>query len=240
MEKNKTVLITGASQGIGAAVLQMLLNRGCNVVANARDITSAGFALSPQLVLVEGDIGETATAEEITRAALANFGSIDHVVHCAGIFFSKPFTEYTADDLHRFFSTNLEGFVYVTQFAVKQMLTQGTGGSVTTITAALADNPVVGHPASVPMMTKGGLDTITRSLASEYAKDHIRFNAVAPGVVDTPLQKSVPKESLEDRTPMGTLSEPKDIAEAVVYLVESVHVTGEVLHVDDGAHVGRW
>jgi NAD(P)-dependent dehydrogenase (short-subunit alcohol dehydrogenase family) len=120
------------------------------------------------------------------------------------------------------------------------MLTQGTGGSVTTITASLADNPVVGHPASIPMMTKGGLDAITLSLASEYAKDQIRFNAVAPGVVDTPLHKDTPKVSLETRTPMGTISEPEDIAEAVLYLAESIHVTGEVLHVDDGAHVGRW
>jgi NAD(P)-dependent dehydrogenase (short-subunit alcohol dehydrogenase family) len=123
---------------------------------------------------------------------------------------------------------------------VKQMLAQGTGGSVTTITAALADNPAAGHPASIPMMTKGGLDAITLSLASEYAKTHIRFNAVAPGVVDTPLQKGAAKESLKDRTPMGTISAPKDIAEAVVYLTEAIHVTGEVLHVDDGAHVGRW
>jgi NAD(P)-dependent dehydrogenase (short-subunit alcohol dehydrogenase family) len=240
VENNKTVLITGASQGIGAAVMHILLNRGYNVVANARSMTSAGLAPSPRLALVDGDLGLAATAEKVTLAAMTNFGSIDHVVNCAGIFFGKPFTEYTADEVRRFLSTNLEGFVFLTQLAVKQMLTQGMGGSVTTITAALADNPVVGHPASVPMMTKGGLDTITRSLASEYAKNHIRFNAVAPGVVNTLLHQDAPKGSLEDRTPMGTLSEPNDIAEAVIYLLESVHITGEVLHVDDGAHLGRW
>ena len=120
------------------------------------------------------------------------------------------------------------------------MLAQGRGGSVTTITAALADNPMVSSPASVPMMTKGGLDTITRSLANEYAKHHIRFNAVAPGVVDTPLHANTPEDALKSRSPMGTITTPKDIADAVVYLTEATHVTGEVLHVDDGAHVGRW
>jgi NAD(P)-dependent dehydrogenase (short-subunit alcohol dehydrogenase family) len=162
------------------------------------------------------------------------------VVNCAGIFFVKPFTDYTADEFHRFVSTNLEGFIFITQLAVKQILSQGTGGSVTTITAALADNPVAGSPASIPMMTKGGLNAVTLSLASEYAKDNIRFNAVAPGIVDTPLHEGAAKESLKTRTPMGTISAPKDIAEAVIYLTEAGHVTGEVLHVDDGAHVGRW
>jgi NAD(P)-dependent dehydrogenase (short-subunit alcohol dehydrogenase family) len=128
----------------------------------------------------------------------------------------------------------------MTQRAVKQMLSQGTGGSVTTITASLADNPIAGEPASIPMITKGGLNTITLSLANEYAKNHIRFNAVAPGVVDTPLHKKGSNAVLEPRSPMGTVSDPKDIAAAVIYLTEANHVTGEVLHVDDGAHVGRW
>ena len=120
------------------------------------------------------------------------------------------------------------------------MLAQGSGGSVTTITSSLADNPMAGTLASIPMMTKGGLNAITLSLASEYAKSHIRFNAVAPGDVDTPLQKGASRESLKARNPMGTLSDPKDIAEAVVYLTQAVHITGEVLHIDDGAHLGRW
>ncbi len=139
-----------------------------------------------------------------------------------------------------FVSTNLEGFIFITQLAVKQMLSQGTGGSVTTITASLADNPIAGVPASIPMITKGGLNAITLSLASEYAKNNIRFNAVAPGIVDTPLHKDNPKDFLKTLSPMGTISDPKDIAEAVVYLTEARHVTGEVLHVDGGAHVGRW
>jgi len=240
MANRETVLVTGASQGIGAAIAQAFLDRGYNVVATARSMSKAGFAPSPQLALVDGDIGHAATAEKVTRTAMTNFGSIDHVVNSAGIFSVKPFTEYTAGEFHRFVSTNLEGFIFVTQLAVKQMLTQGTGGSVTTITAALADNPVAGSPASIPMITKGGLNAVTLSLASEYAKNHIRFNAVAPGVVDTSLHEGTSRESLKTRSPMGTISEPKDIAEAVVYLAEAGHITGEVLHVDDGAHVGRW
>jgi NAD(P)-dependent dehydrogenase (short-subunit alcohol dehydrogenase family) len=240
MAGNKTVIVTGASQGIGAAVVHAFLDRDYNVVATSRSVSKAGFALSPNLALVDGDIGQAATAENVAQTAIAKFGSIDHVVNNAGIFVPKPFTDYTADDFHALVSTNLKGFMFITQLAVRQMLSQGTDGSVTSITASLADNPIAGTSASIAMMTKGGLNTITLSLANEYAKNRIRFNAVAPGVVDTPLHKQATRESLETRSPMGTISEPADIANAVVYLAEASHVTGEVLHVDDGAHVGRW
>ena len=240
MASKKTVIVTGASQGIGAAIVQAFLDRGYNVVATSRSVSRAGFAPSPNLTLVDGDIGQAATAEKVTQTAIAKFGSIDHVVNNAGIFAAKPFTDYTADDFHDFVSTNLEGFIYITQFAVRQMLSQGTGGSVTSITAALADNPIAGIPASIPMITKGGLDAVTLSLASEYAKQNIRFNAVAPGVVDTPLHESNQKDFLKTLSPMGTITDAKEIADAVVYLTEAHHVTGEVLHVDGGAHVGRW
>jgi NAD(P)-dependent dehydrogenase (short-subunit alcohol dehydrogenase family) len=236
MVGKKTVIVTGASQGIGAAVVHAFLDRGYNVVATSRSISKAGFAPSPHLALVDGDIGQAAAAEKVAQTAVSEFGTIDHVVNNAGIFSSKPFTDYTAEDFRAFVSTNLEGFIFITQLAVRQMLSQGTGGSVTSITASLADSPIAGVPASIPMITKGGIDAITLSLASEYAKKNIRFNAVAPGVVDTPLHKNNPKP----RSAMGTISEPEDIAEAVVYLTEAGHVTGEVLHVDDGAHVGRW
>ena len=128
----------------------------------------------------------------------------------------------------------------MTQLVVRQMLSQGTGGSVTGITAALAENPIAGLPASIPMMTKGGLNAITISLASEYAKNNIRFNAVAPGVVDTPLHANNPKDFLKTLSPMGTISDSKEIADAVIYLTEARNVTGEVLHVDGGAHTGQW
>jgi NAD(P)-dependent dehydrogenase (short-subunit alcohol dehydrogenase family) len=232
----KTVIVTGASQGIGAAIAQAFLDRGYNVVATSRSMSKAGFAPSPHLATVDGDIGQAATAEKVAQTAVSKFGTIDHVVSNAGIFSSKPFTDYTAEEFRAFVSTNLEGFIFITQLAVRQMLSQGTGGSVTSITASLADSPIAGIPASIPMITKGGLDAVILSLASEYAEKNIRFNAVAPGVVDTPLHGNNPKP----RSAMGTISEPADIAEAVIYLTEAGHVTGEVLHVDDGAHVGRW
>ncbi len=240
MASKKTVIVTGASQGIGAAVVHAFLDRGYNVVATSRSVSKAGFAPSPNLALVDGDIGQAATAEKVAQTAIIKFGSIDHVVNNAGIFVAKSFTDYTHDEFRGLVSTNLEGFIFITRLAVKQMLSQGTGGSVTSITASLADNPMAGVPASIAMMTKGGLDAVTVSLASEYAKNNIRFNAVAPGVVDTPMHKNGPKDFLKTLSPMGTISEPKDIAEAVVYLTEAGHVTGEVLHVDGGAHVGRW
>jgi NAD(P)-dependent dehydrogenase (short-subunit alcohol dehydrogenase family) len=237
----KTAIVTGASQGIGAAVVKAFLERGYNVVGTSRNATrSAEVKSSDKLVLVDGDIAQPATAEKVAQTAINKFGSIDHVVNNAGIFSAKPFTDYTAEEFRGLVSTNLEGFIFITQLAVKQMLSQGTGGSVTTITASLADNPIAGAPASVAMITKGGLDAITRSLASEYAKSHIRFNAVAPGVVDTPLHKNNPKDFLKTLNPMGTISDSKDIADAVVYLTEAHHVTGEVLHVDGGAHNGKW
>ena len=236
MAIGKTAVVTGASQGIGAAIVQAFLGRGYNVVATSRSISKAGYAPSPNLALVDGDISQEETAEEVAKTAIERFGSIDHVVNNAGIYSSKPFTEYTAEELRGFVSTNLYGFVFITQRAVRQMLAQDRGGSVTSISASLADNPIAGIPASVPMMTKGGIDAITLSLANEYAKEKIRFNAVAPGVVDTPLHKG----NLTARSPMGTISEPRDIADAVIYLTEASRVTGEVLHVDDGAHVGRW
>lgn len=236
MAAAKTVIVTGASQGIGAAIVQLFLDRGYDVVATSRSMSKAGFAPSPHLALVDGDIGHAATAAKVAETAVSKFGTINHLVNSAGIFSSKHFTDYTVEEFRAFVSTNLEGFIFITQLAVRQMLAQGTGGSVTSITASLADNPIAGVPASIPMITKGGIDAITLSLANEYAQQKIRFNAVAPGVVDTPLHR----DNLKPRSAMGTVSQPRDIAEAVVYLTEAVHVTGEVLHVDDGAHVGRW
>jgi NAD(P)-dependent dehydrogenase (short-subunit alcohol dehydrogenase family) len=237
----KTVIVTGASQGIGAAIVQAFLARGYNVLGTARNATkSKELSASDHLALIDGNIGQFETAQKVAQLAIEKFGSIDAVVANAGIFLVKPFTEYTADDFRALVSTNLAGFIYVTQLAVKQMLAQKTGGSIVTITAALADNPIAGVTASLSMITKGGLETVTRHLAMEYAKQHIRFNAVAPGAVDTPLHANDSKESLTAQSPMATISTVEDIASAVVYLTEAHQITGEVLHVDGGAHLGKW
>lgn len=235
-----TMIVTGASQGIGAGVTTALLERGYNVVATSRNISKSSFTPTEQLALVDGNIGQASTAEKVAATAMRQFGSIDGVVNNAGIFFTKPFIEYTAEDFQLLSETNLEGYLYITQLAVKQMLAQKGGGSITSITAALAANPIAGVNASVPMITKGGLEAITRSLAMEYAKAAIRFNAVAPGTVATPMHANDPQDVLKRLSPMGEIADVQDIVDAVVYLIEARHVTGEVLHVDAGAHNGKW
>jgi NAD(P)-dependent dehydrogenase (short-subunit alcohol dehydrogenase family) len=239
--QRKTAIVTGASQGIGAGIVKAFVERGFNVVANSRKVTqSTEVVASDHVALVDGHIGEPATAAKIVQTALSRFKSIDVLVNNAGIFFTKPFTDYTADDFKSLVSTNLEGFLYVTQFAVEQMLAQKTGGSIVTITAALARNPIRGVPAAVPMITKGGLETITQHLAMEYAKDGIRVNAVAPGTVYTPLHRNTPKDLMESLSPMARPSTIKDITDAVMYLTDAATVTGDILYVDGGAHFGRW
>jgi NAD(P)-dependent dehydrogenase (short-subunit alcohol dehydrogenase family) len=242
MESNrKTVIVTGASQGIGAGIVKAFLARGYDVVGTARSATkSKELSASEHLALVDGDIGQFETAQKVAEVAVKQFGSIDAVVANAGIFLVKPFTDYTADDFRALVSTNLAGFIYITQLAVKQMQAQKTGGSIVSITASLADNPIAGVPASLPMITKGGLNAVVRSLASEYAQQHIRFNAVAPGTVDTPLHAADPQDVLKTLSPMSSIATVEDIASAVVYLTEARQITGEVLHVDSGAHLGKW
>ncbi len=236
-----TAIVTGASQGIGAGIVKAFVERGFNVVANSRTVTqSTEVAASDQVALVDGHIGEPATAAKIIETTIARFKVVDVLVNNAGIFFTKPFTDYTVEDFKALVSTNLEGFLYLTQLTIKQMLAQKRGGSVVTITASLARNPIRGVKAAVPMITKGGLATITQHLAMEYAKDGIRVNAVAPGVVYTPLQRDKPKEVMESLSPMGRPSTVKDITDAVMYLTDAATVTGDILYVDGGSHFGRW
>jgi NAD(P)-dependent dehydrogenase (short-subunit alcohol dehydrogenase family) len=238
MAKNKTAIVTGAQQGIGAGIVDGFLKSGYSVVATS---LRASESLQPtaDLVVVDGDIRDAETAAKSVEAAVSHFGSVDVLVNNAGIYITKPFTEFTTDDFNALVSINLLGFVHITQLAVKQMLKQ-QAGCVITISAALADNPIAGVDASVAMITKGGLNTVTRHLAIEYAKRNIRFNAVAPGVVDTPLHQDNPKDQLYGLQPMGSIAEVSDIVDAVLYLAHARQVTGEVLHVDGGAHVGRW
>jgi NAD(P)-dependent dehydrogenase (short-subunit alcohol dehydrogenase family) len=237
----QTAIVTGASQGIGAGILKALVKCGFNVVGTSRKVTqSTEVAASDQVAVVDGHIGEPVTAAKVFETALSRFKSIDVLVNNAGIFFTKPFTDYTPEDFKSFASTNLEGFLYLTQLVITQMLAQNTGGCIVTITAALARNPIRGITAAVPMITKGGLETITQHLAMEYAKDGIRVNAVAPGAVYTPLHRNTPKDVMESQSPMGRPSTIKDITDAVMYLIDAATVTGHILYVDGGAHFGRW
>ncbi len=239
--QRKTIIVTGASQGIGAAVANLLLDRGYNVVANSRNISSKNeLQRSDNLALVDGDIGLATTAKKIVETAVSRFGTVDGLVNNAGIFFAKAFTDYTPEDLRALSSTNIDGFIYTTQLAVKQMLAQKTGGSIVSISSSIVDHPLAVFTASFPMITKGGIDAVSRSLAMEYAKAGIRVNVVAPGIVDTPMHEKNPKDFLKTLSPLRQIAASKDIAEAVLYLTQASQVTGEVLHVDGGAHLGRW
>lgn len=233
----KTAIITGASGGIGSSLVEAFLRDGYNVVATSLN-ASQSLTASPSLVPVDGDIGQQETAAKVADAAIQRFGSIDVLVNNAGVMRIKPFIDFTVDDFNALVSTNLLGFLFMTQLAVRQMLKQKSG-CVVNITASLADQPVAGVNGSVAMITKGGLNTVTRSLAIEYAGEGIRFNAVAPGEVDTPMHKGAPKESLTARQPMKTITTVKDIADTVLYLSRAGQVTGEIIHVDGGSHAGR-
>jgi NAD(P)-dependent dehydrogenase (short-subunit alcohol dehydrogenase family) len=236
MSGKKTAIVTGASQGIGAGLVEAFLEEGYNVVATSRD-ASQSLTPSPSLVLVDGDIGKQEIAAKAVEAAIKHFGTIDVLVTNAGIFRTKPFTDFTTEDFNALVSTNLLGFLYITQLTVKQMLKRKSG-NVVSITAALADRPIAGVNGSISMITKGGLNSAIQNLAIEYAKDGIRFNAVAPGAVDTPMHKDAPEDSaLQPIVKMATV---KDVVDAVLYLAQAGHVSGEVLHVDGGVPARRW
>src|SRR5258707_10582373 len=237
---SKTIIVTGASQGIGAGAVRAFLEKGYNVVATSRSVTkSKELPASPKLALVDGDIGDAAVAAKVAETAISKFGSIDALVNNAGIFFPKAFTDYTGEDLKKLSSTNLEGYLYITQLAVKQMLAQKSAGSVVGVTSSLVENPIAGLNVSVPMITKGGLDAMSRNLAVEYSKQGIRFNTVAPGMVDTPLHKDDPAEFLKTLALLESLSSVKHIGDAIVYLTEARNVTSEALPFDRGPHHGR-
>jgi len=240
-DPRNTAIVTGASQGVGAGVVEAFLQRGYSVVATSRNISKTSpFASPGNLALVDGDIADPNTAAKIVDTAVSRFGRIDALVNSAGIYFSKHFTDYTLEDLRSLVAVNIEGFLFITQLAIRQMLVQKSGGSIVNLTSTMAGHPIAGINSAVPMITKGGLEAVTRSLAMEYAKEGIRVNAVAPGIVDTPMHEDDPKDFLKTLQPMGQISTVKDIVDAIVYLTEARQVTGEVLNVDGGAHAGKW
>jgi NAD(P)-dependent dehydrogenase (short-subunit alcohol dehydrogenase family) len=236
----KTAIVTGASREIGAALVEAFLKRGYSVVANSRNITKANpFAAAPNVALVDGDIGDPSTAAKIVDTAVSKFGRIDVLINNAGIFIPKPFTEYTIEDFDTLVSTTLAGFLYVSQLAVKQMLRQKSG-SIINVSTTLVDQPIAGVGAAVQIMLKGALNAVTRALAIEYAKDGIRVNTIAPGAINTPMHKPETYEFLKGLHPVGRMGEIKEVVDAVLFLTDATFTTGEILHVDGGAHAGKW
>lgn len=235
MPDKRTAIITGASGGIGTGLVEGFLGEGYNVVATSRDVNRKP-AIPGSLVVLDGDIGKEQTAIDAVEAAIHNFGTIDVLVNNAGIFLKRPFTDFTIKDFEALVSINLLGFFYITQRTVKEMLKQKSG-CVVSITAALADRPIAGDNGSVSMITKGGLNSATQNLAIEYANDGIRFNAVAPGVVDTPMHRDDPVDPVQPVMKKATV---KDIVNAVLYLAQAGHISGEILHVDGAAPARRW
>jgi NAD(P)-dependent dehydrogenase (short-subunit alcohol dehydrogenase family) len=236
----QTAVITGASSGIGLGLTKGFLDAGFNVVANSRRVTSAGtLEPSHDLLLFDGDVGEPSTAHRLIAAAEQRFGTVDVLINNAGIFVPKPFEDYTPEDFARVVSTNVTGFFYMSQAAARHMRRNG-GGHVLTITTTLAQQPVAGVNAALTSLTKGGLNAVTRGLAIEYASQGIRFNAIAPGIVDTPMHSPEHHEALKRLHPIQRLGTVQEIVDAALFLVRSPFITGEVLYVDGGAHAGKW
>jgi NAD(P)-dependent dehydrogenase (short-subunit alcohol dehydrogenase family) len=238
--RKQTVVITGASSGIGLGLTKGFLAEGFNVVANSRNVKAAG-TLTPadNLLLVDGDVGEESTAQKLINSAEQRFKRIDVLINNAGIFVPKPFIEYTPEEFRRVVSTNLAGFFYVSQHAIRHMRQNG-GGQIITISTTLAQQPIAGVNAALTSLTKGGLNSVTRGLAIEYAAEGIRVNAIAPGIVDTPMHKPENHDSLKHLHPISRLGTVQEIVDAALFLVRAPFVTGEVLHVDGGAHAGKW
>jgi len=232
----KVVVITGASQGIGAGLVEGFLGRGYRVVANSRSIAPS---VSPDVLTIAGDIADPETAGRIVGAAIDRFGGVDTLVNNAGAFLSKPFVDYSEADFATMVGVNLAGFFHVSQRAAAAMLRQHRG-HIVTITTSLVDQPMAALPAALAAITKGGLDAVTRSLAIEYAGRGIRVNAVSPGIIKTPMHQVETHGFFATLHPMGRMGAVAEVVEAVLYLETAVFVTGETLHVDGGAHAGHW
>jgi NAD(P)-dependent dehydrogenase (short-subunit alcohol dehydrogenase family) len=242
--KQKTVIITGASSGIGLALVEAYLTRGYNVVGNGRSterLQDAADKLGNPInfLTVAGDIAQPTTAERIINEGLGRFGRIDTLVNNAGIFTAKPFSQFSLSDWENNISTNLAGFFHISQRAIRNMEQQGSG-HVVQITTSLVDQPMKGVPSVLASLTKGGLNAATKSLAIEYASSNIRINAVSPGIIKTPMHPEENHGALAALHPVGRMGEVSDIVAAVLFLENSPFITGEILHVDGGQAAGHW
>jgi len=232
----KAAIVTGASQGIGAGLVEAFLQRGYNIVASSRNISKASpFSAAANLALVDGDIGDPKTAAKIVDTAVSRFGRVDVLINNAGIFIPKLFTDYTIEEFNALVSTTLAGFLYVSQLAVRQMVKQKSG-NIVNVSTSLVDQPIAGVPVTVQVMAKGSLHAVTRALAIEYAKDGIRVNTAALGVIKTPMHKPETYEFLKGLHPMSRMGEIKEVVDAILFLTDATFTTGEILH----AHAGKW
>ncbi|SCF11219.1 NAD(P)-dependent dehydrogenase, short-chain alcohol dehydrogenase family [Micromonospora purpureochromogenes] len=231
----KVAVITGASQGIGAGLVDAYRKLGYGVVATSRSI---GDAHDSDVVTIRGDIADPDTAQRVVDAAVERFGRIDSLVNNAGIFVAKPFTDYTDEDLDQVTKVNLFGFFHLTRRVLPHLLAAG-GGHIVSITTSLVDQPSAHVPSALASLTKGGLSSATKSLAIEYASRGVRVNAVAPGIIKTPMHPVETHDALAGLHPVGRIGETSDVVDAVIYLESAPFVTGEILHVDGGQNAGR-
>lgn len=234
--EQRVAVITGASQGIGAGVVEAYRNKGYAVVANSRSIQPSQDS---DVVVVAGDASDRDVADRIINTAVDRFGRVDTLINNAGIFVAKPFIEYTVEDFNTVLNVNVASFFHLTQLALKQMLKQ-QHGHIVQVTTALVHQPIATVPAGLASLSKGGLDAVTRSLAIEYAKSGIRVNAVAPGVIKTPMHAPETHAFLSALHPMGRMGEISEVVDAILYLEDAQFVTGETLNVDGGQHAGHW
>ena len=236
--EQKVAIITGASQGIGAGLVQAYRKLGYAVVANSRNITSS---TDPGVLTLPGDIADPETGGRLVNLAVEHFGRVDTLVNNAGVFVAKPFTDYTDADFDLVTGVNLRGFFYVTQQAIAAMLrNDGTRrGHVVNISTSLIDHANTAVPSALASLTKGGLNAVTRSLAIEYAARGVRVNTVAPGIIRTPMHPAETHDALATMHPVGRMGEVGDIVEAIAYLETAEFVTGEILHVDGGQSAGH-
>jgi NAD(P)-dependent dehydrogenase (short-subunit alcohol dehydrogenase family) len=234
-DSQKVAIITGASQGIGAGLVAGFRASGYAVVGTSRSIRPCDES---DYLTVQGDISEAKTAERVAEETLDRFGRIDSLINDAGVFISKPFTHHSPDDYAAITAVNLAGFFHITQRAIRQMVDQGSG-HIVNITTSIVDRPSSERPSALVALTKGGLAAVTRSLAIEYASRGVRVNAVAPGVIKTPLHELASYKGLAELHPLGRLGEVRDVVDAILYLERATFVTGEILHIDGGQAAGR-
>jgi NAD(P)-dependent dehydrogenase (short-subunit alcohol dehydrogenase family) len=235
MNTQKVAVITGASQGIGAALVLAYRKLGYAVVANSRSITPSG---DPDILAVAGDIADPAVGARVIEQALATFGRVDTLINNAGVFVAKPFTDYTDADYDVVTGVNLRGFFEVSKRAIATML-DGEGGHVVNISTSLVDHANSAVPSALAALTKGGLNAVTKSLAIEYAARGIRVNTVSLGVIRTPMHPAETHDTLAGLHPLGRMGEISDVVDAIVYLENAPFVTGEILHVDGGQSAGH-